>query len=144
MFKKPDTNKFITVTIDWTDFFKHFSKLTQLLSSIDKMTGKVVPSESYDDPNTFRLLTNNTNYPISIIPLSRVTILEYTDGTSPEVRTETEQPDEESWEVVGSKGDIYIVTRRGDTWFCPCKGFGFRANCTHVIEKKQLVLDRSK
>ena len=45
---------------------------------------------------------------------------------------ETTNP--ERWEVTGSKGDLYIVTREEGVYNCTCSGFNFRGACRHVKE----------
>ncbi len=41
-----------------------------------------------------------------------------------------------SWEVKGSKGNIYNVRVSAGQWFCSCPGFGFRRKCRHISEKQ--------
>ena len=36
------------------------------------------------------------------------------------------------WEVVGSKGEIYIVEKTETSYNCSCAGFRFRGDCKHV------------
>ena len=38
----------------------------------------------------------------------------------------------QTWQVAGSKGDIYTVTLELGTWSCTCSGFKFRGQCRHV------------
>lgn len=37
-----------------------------------------------------------------------------------------------TFEVKGSNGDIYTVTKNADTYSCSCTGFAFRRKCKHV------------
>lgn len=142
MFSKPEIGKSVTVSTDWRDVFKVYADYVRATHGKITTFGKVVASEDHDDPNTFRLLTNNVNHPVSVIPLKRVVELEFDDGSKAEVRQEIDLPDEETWQASGSKGSSYIVTRRGNRWTCECKGFEFRLACKHINEKKQEVLDR--
>lgn len=142
MFAKPDVGKELTVVTNWSDYHKGSVNHVRIHASKTKYTGTVVESAHFDDPNSFRLFTGNPNYPVSVIQLERVTKLTYNDGSAAETRDAPDLSDNEAWEVPGSKGS-YIVTRRGATWHCECKGWQFRNSCKHVIEKKQEVLDRT-
>jgi len=44
------------------------------------------------------------------------------------------QPAGETWEVAGSKGNRYTVSRDSGRWSCTCPGHGFRGRCRHVDE----------
>ncbi len=142
MFTKPEIGKTVTVSTDWSDVFRTHAEYVSITRNKNMTSGKVVASEDHDDPNSFRLLTNNTNYPVSVIPLERVIELDFDDGSKAEVRQEIDLPDEETWQANGSKDSSYIVTRCGNRWTCECKGFQFRQACKHINEKKQEVLDR--
>jgi hypothetical protein len=42
-----------------------------------------------------------------------------------------------TWEVQGSKGNIYKVTfEEGTRWSCTCPGFNWRRTCKHIEAKK--------
>lgn len=41
-----------------------------------------------------------------------------------------------TWEVKGSKGDIYIVEKSEHGMICSCSGFKFRGKCKHISEIK--------
>jgi len=41
-----------------------------------------------------------------------------------------------TWEVKGSKGDIYIVEKSENGMVCSCSGFKFRGKCKHISEIK--------
>jgi len=45
-----------------------------------------------------------------------------------------------SWQVTGSKGDVYTVTRSMGAWACTCSGFKFRNQCRHI----QQVAEQAK
>ena len=38
------------------------------------------------------------------------------------------------WEITGSRGDRYLVTRDARGYSCDCKGFQFRKSCRHITE----------
>ena len=42
----------------------------------------------------------------------------------------------ESWEVLGSKGDKYIVQKIDNVYNCSCSGFKFRGDCKHIKQIK--------
>jgi len=41
-----------------------------------------------------------------------------------------------TYDVVGSKGNTYMVTNDRGNWTCTCAGFGFRRKCRHITEVK--------
>ena len=43
-----------------------------------------------------------------------------------------------SWEIPGSKGNLYKVNLRSGQWTCDCVGFGFRRKCKHIVKAKEL------
>lgn len=47
--------------------------------------------------------------------------------------------DTKTFEVVGSKGDVYTVSCTEDKWSCSCTSFQFRHMCKHIDKVKQNV-----
>lgn len=37
-----------------------------------------------------------------------------------------------TYQVKGSKGNMYTVTQRGNVWNCECRGYQFRRDCKHI------------
>jgi hypothetical protein len=115
------------------------------------ITGIVVPGNLWDQPNTFRLHPSDQGIGKkngdSTISIDRVTRIEYLDG-SQDTQKSTKalsgpskgEESPEFFEVDGSKGARYTVTKRGDTFSCNCVAGGFGRQCKHVTKiKDQLV-----
>lgn len=49
-----------------------------------------------------------------------------------QIQNETEKPQGRSWQVQGSRGDVYTVREHDGQWDCTCSGFRFRSRCRHV------------
>lgn len=130
MFAIPKIGQRISVTTDWTTYLKPF------VSHIPRQkttTGKVVHSENWDNPNTFRMTTGNSDYPVAIIPLTYVIKLIDAGGVEADANAVANVDDEyNTWEVDGSTGNTYTVTQIGNRWSCSCKGFMFRKSCKHI------------
>jgi hypothetical protein len=45
-----------------------------------------------------------------------------------------EEPEGRTWEVKGSRGDVYRVLELNGNLSCTCSGFKFRGDCRHVKE----------
>ena len=52
----------------------------------------------------------------------------------PDLDEAASPPAGETWEVLGSKGNRYTVSRDSGRWSCTCPGHGFRGRCRHVDE----------
>ena len=74
-------------------------------------------------------LSGDDQWPIRVINLGNVVRMEFESGSSSAVNTTAR-----TWEVTGSGGNRYLVTRDSAGWSCDCKGFQFRRNCRHVAE----------
>jgi hypothetical protein len=91
--------------------------------------GTVGSAHKLLSPNSFVLSTPDTpQFPKREINLAKVIHLEYLDGsTAKKVQTV-----DHTWQVKGSKGDSYTVTRVGNKLNCTCTGFQFRRKCKHL------------
>lgn len=90
--------------------------------------GEVLRSHRWLTDREF-CLTGNDRWPVRVINLGKVVRLEFRSGSGVEVDTK-----QRTWEVTGSGGNRYLVTRDTAGWQCDCKGFQFRRNCRHVAE----------
>jgi len=55
-------------------------------------------------------------------------------STRSDLEADQTPPVGETWEVQGSKGNRYTVSRDSGRWSCTCPGHGFRGRCRHVDE----------
>ena len=93
-----------------------------------RLRGEVLKSYRWLTDREF-CLSGDAAWPIRVINLGNVVRLEYISGSGTEVNTAVR-----SWEVRGSAGNRYLVTRDATGWSCDCKGFQFRRNCRHITE----------
>ncbi len=138
IFEKPEVNSLIKVT---TKPFEYSGrKIIPYNNHV--LEGKVVESENYDDPLSFRLYTKNKNFRVSVIELKNVLNIEYSNGKKAKKIEELNKDLETTIEVKGSKNNIYIVSRtKNGIYNCTCLGFSFKKTCKHINEvKKKLEL----
>lgn len=88
-------------------------------------SGVVVPSESFDPPNSFRMMGDRA-MPVRVVSMSIVTKL---NGQVLGIKAKTR-----TFDVAGSKpGVVYkVVLDETGRLICPCSGFGFRKTCRHT------------
>lgn len=41
-----------------------------------------------------------------------------------------------TWNIVGSKGDVYTIEKIKNDYFCSCSGFKFHGKCKHIESVK--------
>lgn len=126
MFAAPAIGSEVTVTVRQKNNY-YFDKNPTFDTAFK---GTVVTSNKWDAPNTIKLHTSNEKYPDSIIPLEWVVDIAYTDGTVP-LQVEVDN-NTKTWQIAGSKGAIYTVTRKFNRYSCTCTGFQFRKHCKHI------------
>lgn len=131
-FEKPSVNSFVKVT---TKPFEYAGRKITPYNHVYE--GKVVISEKYDDPLSFRIYTKNKNFPVSVIELKNVVDIQYQNGKRPKKVQEINKDLETEIEVKGSKNNTYIVKRlKNSVYNCTCTGFAFRKTCKHINEIK--------
>lgn len=96
--------------------------------AFNEFEGKVLPSYKWLNDRQF-CMSGDDSWPIRIITMDFVEDLKILSGSTKEIKT-----DIKTWEVPGSKGNKYIVSRNSQGWSCTCAGFQFRKQCKHVSE----------
>lgn len=144
--KIPKLGTHVRVTTDWSDHFRNHMPLYRDLYSIQIDEGTIARSDpEVDSPDTFNLLIQRPYHPVSTIPIHRVRKIEVLgSGEVQKVDPEPRRAEEEIqiFQVPGSKGACYTITRKGNTWTCTCQGFEFRKTCKHINEKKKELLGK--
>ena len=137
MFQNPKVSSVVTVITDWADYLRPWGSSPKRQNTY---TGTVVKSEKYDDPQSFRITTEDKSFPVRIIPLDRVVSLVYADG-SVGTKSAVKPVTVTAWEVKSDsrKGGTYTVTREGNHFSCTCAGYTFRKTCRHSIAIKSKV-----
>ena len=74
-------------------------------------------------------LSGDKDFPIRVISLNQVLDIVLISGELKTLDLETK-----TFNVEGSKGNKYIVTKSKSKWDCTCPGFSFRKTCKHVVE----------
>jgi hypothetical protein len=129
MFKKPAVGKHVCITVDNTP-----SNRTMLAwrPSESVIEGEIVPNETFDPIEGVRLKTKNWSVDNCIIMLHEIKKIELHDGTIPETEEPKYPETGKSWQVIGSKGDIYHVTKYSGGYSCNCPAGNFGRICRHV------------
>ena len=105
----------------------------------------VIPSQKWNDPNTFRLRTKAPEFLGDAGPKERVVALDrvktlVVNGKNvhriaPGGKPRKAKPEIRRVTVTSSKGDkTYMVIVDGNQAICTCPSFGFRRKCRHVTE----------
>jgi hypothetical protein len=101
--------------------------------------GRLMPSEEWDPDNTIRVFTGDYNRPFCVIRIKSIVRFEDETGArieKPKVTAKKAVDNTQTFQIAGSKGNTYNVTRKGDIWRCECVGFQMRGKCRHVEEAK--------
>ena len=90
--------------------------------------GQVLKSYKWLTDREF-CMSGDDAWPTRVINLGNVVRLDIESGSAVAIDTSTQ-----TWEVQGSRGDRYLVTRDSQGWSCDCKGFQFRKTCKHITD----------
>lgn len=100
------------------------------------IVGTVAHSNSWDKPDTFRLINvefGNSESVISMKWVQRITVVgEAGSGLSVDLKVQ-------SFEIKGSKGDIYTVTLDGEKSSCNCQAGTHGRACKHVKTAREML-----
>ena len=84
--------------------------------------GRIVNNERWVSADSFTIETGNPNYPVSVIPIQRVSDIKIIKGFKVSVR---------KFKVKGGHGE-YIVTQNSKHFSCTCIGYKYHAKCKHI------------
>lgn len=143
-FEKPAVGTWVRVVTDYSDYKRNFHWLNQRKS---ESRGKVVESQDWEGENTFALLTTDRKMPIKTIELKRVAELEVIEAGALESLNNVEFKAAEAeaaedirvFEIKGSKGNPYVVTKNKFTWTCTCVAGQRGRRCKHVAEAQEIL-----
>ncbi len=137
--KKPKVGTWVRVQTDYSDAKKNFH---WVIRRKYESVGRVVESQDWEGENTFALLTNDSKMRIKTIDLKYVTSIEVikaqklheeTNGAFKATLVE-EKSAARTFEIKGSKGNTYIVTKDKFNWSCTCIAGERGKRCKHVAE----------
>lgn len=90
--------------------------------------GTVISSYKWLNDRQF-CMTGDDTIKVRVIDMNLVSEVVIISGEMKSVNT-----DVKIFEVKGSKGNKYIVTKDSKGWDCTCTGFVYRKSCKHVSE----------
>jgi hypothetical protein len=106
----------------------HGPKMIPPRSGITEYEGTVLNPDKWLTDRQF-CLSGSARVPVRIIDMTRVVDIKVISGKLSEVNTSVK-----TWNVNGSKGNKYVVTRTSKGWSCTCTGYQFRKQCKHITE----------
>lgn len=131
MFAKPQVGSTISVTTKYKDYYIYRTSDWRL----NTYEGKVLASERYDGPNTFRM-TGDARHPVRVISLHVVENL----SVGGKMGVRQGDPNEKTVVVKGSKGNEYVVTINANgSGSCTCPAHVYRRmQCKHIKEVSKM------
>ncbi|MNK29876.1 hypothetical protein D3C87_482790 [compost metagenome] len=137
--RKPKVGTWVRVRTDYSEAKKAFHWVVQRKY---ETVGKVVESQEWEGENTFALLTDDPKMRIKTIDLKWVTSIEQIKAQSLHEETNgrfkalmvEEKAAARTFEIKGSKGNTYFVTKDKFSWSCTCEAGQRGRRCKHVAE----------
>lgn len=120
----------VSITTDWSD------KIMAIpWPKTSTIRGVIVESNDWDDKDTVKLMRD----PDTVVPgASRESVIYFKRILNLEVLEKGDAPPPPSnvkyFEVTGSKGDLYTVTKTGEKWSCNCQAGNRGITCRHIKE----------
>jgi len=104
----------------------------------DELQGKIMSSPDWVPEHSF-CMTGSRWVPMRVIRWSDVVSITQNGRTekvtvSAEVTTKPQE-----WQIAGSRGSTYTVTRNGNRWSCDCKAMQFGRNTCKHIKQTQTI-----
>lgn len=97
-------------------------------------TGMVIRNHKILRGSQIGLTTGDPKFDMRIIDIED--IVECND-----IKKTVEKNEYRVWNITGSKGNKYTVTKDHGYYSCSCIGFGFRRHCKHVDTVKKEISD---
>jgi len=88
--------------------------------------GEVYPNPPWVKDDSFCLTTGDSSFPFRV--LSKDNIIHGWTNISPPPNVGLK-----TYQVKGSNGKMYIVTKNKNSISCNCTGYSYRKTCTHII-----------
>jgi hypothetical protein len=95
------------------------------------ITGCVLPAPRWLRSSEIALSSHTALDGMAVVDWAHVVGWRDHNGVAQPLPTTKTLPDT-SWQVQGSKGTTYTVTRKSQVMRCTCPGFNFRGKCRHV------------
>ena len=124
-------NKSVTV-VARNNLWKYRANYAFPMDELQRYIGTVLKPVSWA-PDSLCLSTGDKSFPFRLIPLVDIVSI---DGVV-QKPIPVPQATYKTWEVKGSKDNIYTVTLDNDRWSCTCVGYGFHRDCKHIQLKKK-------
>lgn len=133
----PAIGTWIEVTTDYSKVMKAFAGTVQ---RVHTKRGKVVPKDEWEADNVFCILTDDHKTPIRSISMDYVTRIVNLETNSEfdtsVAKNESKANEDLLFDITGSKGNTYVVQKKGFSWFCNCPAGSNKRQCKHVAEAK--------